>query len=70
LKGKSSKNNHSSGHELALTKGVLLAELSFFLGFSYNSIWIIHNNNRVWIRVGPAIMSFPGSQNYNFLNVF
>lgn len=69
-KGKSSKNNHSPGHELDLTNGVLSTELSYFFGFSYNSVWTIHNNNRVWIKIGPGIMSFPGSHNYKFSNVF
>ena len=32
-KGRSSRNNHSSGHELALINGVWLAELSSFLDF-------------------------------------
>lgn len=36
-KGSSSKSNHSSGHELALTNGIWLTELFFFIFiFSWN----------------------------------
>ena len=53
-KGRSSRNNHSSRHELALTNGVWLTELSSFL--NYLEIRLGLSTPRVGFRSGLALV--------------